>query len=158
MRKWGGLAVLVVGVSALVYLGLTRVRRYESYWFVSCPINFRWEINREEMARIAKDMPKGEAFVYLACELKKTKEGAGSGDQEPFIYSERGEWLGIPRVTLYVDVPVWSGYDDGERAKVTGMIVMSQLAQLKGMDKLEVQKIKGLAYYATGGVVWLAGK
>jgi hypothetical protein len=158
MWRWGVLFGLIVVVSVLVFVGLTQIKRVGDLWLVSCPMNFAWEINREELAKITSKMPGGQTIVYLSCTLKKTKEGAGSGEQEPFIYSERGEWMGIPEVTLYVDVPVWSDYDGRERAKVTGMFVMSQLAQLKGMDKLEVQKIKGLAYYATGGEVWLVKK
>jgi hypothetical protein len=110
------------------------------------------------MVKVTQEMPKGKTLVYLACELKKTKESVGSGEREPLIYAERGEWLGIPRVTLYIDVPAWWGYDERERNKVTGMFVMSQLAQLENMSKEEVQKIKGLAYYVTGGVVWLVEK
>jgi len=121
-------------------------------------MSFGWETNREEISKIASDMPGGQTIVYLSCTLKKTKEGAGSGEQEPFIYSERGEWIGIPRLTLYADVPVWSEYDERERAKVTSMFVMGQLAQLEGMNKEDVRTIKGLAYYATGGVVWLVEK
>jgi len=158
MWKWGVLFGLIVVVSVLVFVGLTRVKREGNLWLVSCPMNFAWEINREEMAKITSNMPRGKAIIYLACELKKTKEGAGSGEQEPFIYSERGEWIGIPRVTLYMDVPVWAEYDERERAKVTGMFVLGQLAQLEGMNKADMRTIKSLAYYATGGVVWLTQK
>ena len=158
MWKWGVLFGLIVVMSVLVFLGLTRVKRNGNYWLVSCPMNFAWEINRAEMAKITREMPGGQTIVYLSCTLKKTKEGAGSGEQEPFIYSERGEWIGIPRLTLYADVPVWSEYDERERAKVTSMFVMGQLAQLEGMNKEDVRTIKGLAYYATGGVVWLVEK
>ena len=158
MWKWGVLFGLIVVMSVLVFLGLTRVKRNGNYWLVSCPMNFAWEINRAEMAKITREMPGGQTIVYLSCTLKKTKEGAGSGEQEPFIYSERGEWMGIARATLYIDVPVWVEYDEREREKVTSMFVLSQLAQLKGMNKAEVRKIEGTAYYATGGVVWLVEK
>ncbi|MEW6030603.1 MAG: hypothetical protein ACOYZ8_11560 [Chloroflexota bacterium] len=100
-------------------------------------------------------MAKGRAVVYLACALNKTKEAVGSGELAPFIYASRGSFLGMPRVTLYLDVPVWKEYDRAERTRLTGMMVVSQLAQLSGMDKAETQRLAGGVYYASGGVVWL---
>lgn len=154
MRWIWGIVLLVIVIA--VWLGASRVKFYGQLIFVSCPLNFTWQLNKDELAKIMAEIPSERVIVYLACELQKTQESAGSGESEPFVYAQRSNWLGISSLNIYLDVPVWWGYEEHERQKGTGMLVISQLAKQAGLNREQVRTIQGKAYYNEEGTVWLS--
>lgn len=155
IKGWLGVGLVVLALSATFLLILGRVRWYDRYVLVSCPLKYEWRVDGEALSKFTENLAKDRAVVYLACALNKTKEAVGSGELAPFIYASRGSFLGMPRVALYLDAPVWRQYDRAERTRLMGMMVVSQLAQLSGWDRTETQRLAGGAYYESGGVVWL---
>lgn len=149
---WG---VLLVSVVAAVWWGVSHVKVTDNLIWVSCPIAYRWEVDKAGLREI---LPPGKEkqVVYLACELVKTKVGVGSGTLPPFLYASRDKWLGMSRLQIYLDVPVAELYPAEKREKLTAMMVAKQVATTNGWTQEEIERVGGMAYFGERAVIRIA--